>query len=229
MDKGNFKQIDLLRKRRTSDLLIDPYFIDNNIYFKKGIYAGLILIVITLFLGFPFIFRTNFLESKKEKIKIFSDEYDLLQKKLNKESKELKSISDFNRNLKNSIMNLSSSSALFQEIALIIPKDIQLLEFTTKGNKLSFTAKLKNNSYLETLNSFLINLDNSELVKFEDIDLKEIKESKKNSKNKSYKVTIKTKVGNDFAKINENYLIKLGSFGLFNRLNLLKNLNETLN
>ena len=229
MDKGNFKQIDLLRKRRTSDLLIDPYFIDNNIYFKKGIYAGLILIVITLFLGFPFIFRTNFLESKKEKIKIFSDEYDLLQKKLNKESKELKSISDFNRNLKNSIMNLSSSSALFQEIALIIPKDIQLLEFTTKGNKLSFTAKLKNNSYLETLNSFLINLDNSELVKFEDIDLKEIKESKKNSKNKSYKVTIKTKVGNDFAKINENYLIKLGSFGLFNRLNLLKILNETLN
>ena len=228
MDKGNFKQIDLLRKRRTSDLLIDPYFIDNNIYFKKGIYAGLILIVITLFLGFPFIFRTNFLESKKEKIKIFSDEYDLLQKKLNKESKELKSISDFNRNLKNSIMNLSSSSALFQEIALIIPKDIQLLEFTTKGNKLSFTAKLKNNSYLETLNSFLINLDNSELVKFEDIDLKEIKESKKNSKNKIYKVTIKTRVGNDFAKINENYLIKLGSFGLFNRLNLLKNLNETL-
>ena len=229
MDKGNFKQIDLLRKRRSSDLLIDPYFIDNNIYFKKGIYAGLILIVITLILGFPFIFRTNFLENEKEKIKIFSDEYDLLQKKLNKESKELNSISDFNRSLKNSIMNLSSSSALFQEIALIIPKDIQLLEVTTKGNILTFTAKLKNNSYLETLNSFLINLDKSELVKFEDIDLKEIKESNKDSKNKSYKVTIKTRVGTDFAKINENYLIKLSSFGLFNRLNILKNLNETLN
>ncbi len=229
MDKGNFKQIDLLRKRRTSDLLIDPYFIDNNIYFKKGIYAGLILIVITLLLGFPFIFRTNFLESKKEKIKIFSDEYDLLQKKLNKESKELKSISDFNRNLKNSIMNLSSSSALLQEIALIIPKDIQLLEAIAKGNILTFTAKLKNKSYLETLNSFLINLDNSELVKFEDIDLKEIKVSNKDIKNKSYKVTIKTKLGTNYAKINENYLIKLGSYGLFNRLNVLKNLNDNLN
>ena len=229
MDKGNFKQIDLLRKRRTSDLLIDPYFIDNNIYFKKGIYAGLILIVITLLLGFPFIFRTNFLESKKEKIKIFSDEYDLLQKKLNKESKELKSISDFNRNLKNSIMNLSSSSALLQEMALIIPKDIQLLEVIAKGNILTFTAKLKNKSYLETLNSFLINLDNSELVKFEDIDLKEIKVSNKDIKNKSYKVTIKTKLGTNYAKINENYLIKLGSYGLFNRLNVLKNLNDNLN
>jgi len=229
MDKGNFKQIDLLRKRRSSDLLIDPYFIDNNVYFKKGIYSGLILIVITLILGFPFIFRTNFLESEKEKIKIFSDEYDLLQKKLNKETRELNSISAFNRSLKNSIMNLSSSSALFQEIALIIPKDIQLLEFAIKGNILTFAAQLKNNSYLETLNSFLINLDNSELVKFEDIDLKEIKESKKNSKNKSYKVIIKTKVGTDFAKINEKYLIKLGSLGLFNRLNVLKSLNETLN
>ena len=40
MDKGNFKQIDLLRKRRSSDLLIDPYFIDNNVYFKKGIYSA---------------------------------------------------------------------------------------------------------------------------------------------------------------------------------------------
>ena len=229
MDKGSFKQIDLLRKRRSSDYLIDPYFIDNKKYIKKGIYSGIILIVITLIIGIPFILRTNFIESKKEKIKIFSDEYDLLQKKLKKESKELEVISDFNRSLKNSIINLSSSSALLQEIALIIPKDIQLLEVITKGNILTFTAKLKNNSYLETLNSFLINLDNSELVEFEDIDLKEIKASNIDSKNKSYKVIIKTRVVTNYAKINENYLIKLGSFGLFNRLNLLKNLNETLN
>jgi len=228
MDKGNFKQIDLLRKRRSSDYLIDPYFIDNKKYIKKGIYSGLILIVITIVLGIPFIFRTKFLEGKKEKIKIFSDEYDLLQKKLNEETKQLKSISDFNVSLKNSIINLSSSSALFQEIALIIPKDIQLLEAVTKGNTLYLNAKINNNLHLETLNSFLINLDNSELVKFEDIDLKEIKVSEENSKNKSFKFTIKTRIGNNYAKINENYLIKLGSFGLFNRLNVLKNLNETL-
>ena len=226
MNKLNFKQIDLLRKRRSSDYLKDPYFIDNKKYIKKGIYSGLTLIVITLILGIPFIFRTNFIEGKKEKIKIFSDEYDLLQKKLNKESSELEIISDFNRSLKNSIINLSSSSALLQEIALIIPKDIQLLEVITKGNILTFTAKLKNNSYLETLNSFLIKLDKSELVKFEDIDLKEIKVS--DAKVKNYIVTINTKVDTNYAKINENYLIKLGSYGLFNRLNLLKNFNETL-
>ena len=33
-------------------------------------------------------------------------------------------------------------------------------------------AKISNDEYLETINSFLLNLDKSELVKFDDIDLK---------------------------------------------------------
>ena len=133
---------------------------------------------------FLFIVRTKFLENKKTKIKIFSDEYDLLDRKLNEESKELKKISKFNMDLKNAIMNISSSSALFKEIALIIPKDVQLLEVVSKGNSLSLKAKLSNDRYLEVLNSFLINLDKSELVTFDDIDLIEIKASDINSKDK---------------------------------------------
>ena len=101
---------------------LEPNYIDKKKYLKKGIFSGFIIIIITLILGIPFIFRTKFLEYKKSKIKIFSDEYDVLVKKLNKESKELKEISKFNSDLKNAIINISSSSALFQEIALIIPK-----------------------------------------------------------------------------------------------------------
>ena len=231
MVKGNLKQIDLLRKRRNTNYLVDPYFIENKKYIKQGIFLGLILIIITLILGIPFIFRTKLLENKKNKIKIYSDEYDSLVKKIDKESIQLKEISSFNKNLKNSIINISSSSALFKEIALIIPKDIQLLEFKSNGNDLLMKAKLSNSEYLETLNSFLINLDNSELVKFDDIDLKEIKEIKtlnKNSKGKSYKVDIKTKVSTNYSEINDKYLIKLGSDGLFNRLNILKNIENSL-
>ena len=161
MKKGNFKQIDLLRKRRNSDILIEPYFIDKKKYIKKGIFSGSIFIIITLILGIPFILRTKFLESKKAQIKVFSDEYDFLDKKLNNESKELKELSKFNSDLKNAIMNISSSSALFKEIALIIPKDVQLLEFTSQGNSLFLKANLSTDRYLEVLNSFLINLDNS--------------------------------------------------------------------
>ena len=80
MVKSNFKQIDLLRKRRKASNLLDPYFVDTKKYIKNGIISGLILIVISLFFGIPFIFRTKILENEKNKIKIFSDEYDLLEK-----------------------------------------------------------------------------------------------------------------------------------------------------
>ena len=229
MVKESFKQIDLLRKRRDSDFfLVEPNFIDKQKYIKKGIFSGLIIILITLILGIPFIFRTKFLENKKSKIKIFSNEYDALVKKINKESKELKEISKFNSNLKNSILNISSSSALLQEIALIIPIDLQLLEFFSKGNSLVLKVKTSNDDYLGILNSFLINLDKSELIKFNDIDLISIKTNKnaKNLINKSYVIKISTKLSNKYSDINEKYLIKLGSYGLFNRLNILKNLDN---
>ena len=227
MVKGNFKQIDLLRKRRDSNyFLVEPNFIDKKKFINKGIFSGSIIIIFTLMIGIPFIFRIKFLENKKSKIKIFSDEYDLLVKKLNKESKELKEISKFNSELKNAIININSSSALFQEIALIIPKDIQLIEFISKGNSLKLKAKLPNYDYLEILNSFLISLDKSELIKFNDIDLVSIKANKNNSKDVGYIVEINTKVSSKYSDINEKYLIKLGSYGLFNRLNIIKNLDK---
>ena len=228
MVKSNFKQIDLLRKRRKVNKLFDPYFVDTKKFIKNGIFSGLILIAISLILGIPFILRTKILENKKDKIKIFSDEYDFLEKKLDRESIELKDISKFNNDLKNSIMDISSSSALLKEITLIIPKDIQLLEFSSKDDSLIMKARLSNDEYLKKLNSFLLNLDKSELIKFEDIDLKDISVAERNSEAKSYLVDIRTKVSTNYREINEKYLIKLGSYGLSNRLNLLKNIEGPL-
>ena len=232
MVKGNFKQIDLLRNRRDSNNFVDPYFIDNRKYIKKGVISGLTLIVISLILGIPFVFRTKFLEDKKEKIKIFSDEYNILEKKLDKEQKQLKVIANFNKDLKNEIINISSSSALLQEIALIIPREIQLIDLKSKGNSLYLKANLPSSNYLETLNSFLINLNESELVKFDEIDLKEIKainnsSEDNSSENNSYSFDIKTRISTKYYDINEKYLIKLGSYGLFQRLTILKNIEES--
>ena len=228
MGNTSFKQIDLLRKRRKDNFLVDPYFIENKKYIKQGIFSGLILIIISLILGIPFILRTSFLENKKEKIRIFSDEYDLLEKKLNKESKELKEISKFNKTLKNSIVNISSSSALLQEISLIIPQDIQLLEFISKGDSLNLQAKISSDKNLETINSFFINLAKSKLVKFDDIDLKEIKASSKDNKGNSFLFDLKTQISTEYEDINDKYLVKLGSYGLFNRLQILKKIEESI-
>ena len=228
MGNTSFKQIDLLRKRRKDNFLVDPYFIENKKYFKQGIFSGLILIIISLILGIPFILRTSFLENKKEKIRPFSDEYDLLEKKLNKESKELKEISKFNKTLTNSILNISSSSALLKEISLIIPADMQLLEFIAKGNSLNLQAKIFSDENLETINSFLINLAKSELIKFNNIDLKEIKASSKDNKGNIFLFDLKTKISTEYEDINDKYLVKLGSYGLFNRLQILKNIEESI-
>ena len=227
MGNTSFKQIDLLRKRRKDNFLVDPYFIENKKYYKQGIFSGLILIIISLILGIPFILRTSFLENQKEKIRTFSDEYDLLEKKLNKESKELKEISKFNKTLTNSIVNISSSSALLKEISLIIPADMQLLEFISKGDSLNLQAKISSDKNLETINSFLINLAKSELVKFDDIDLKEIKASSKDTKVSSFLFDLKTQISTEYEDINDKYLVKLGSYGLFNRLQILKKIEES--
>ena len=224
MVRANLKKIDLLRKRRDVDYLVDPYFIDTKKYIKKGLITGITLLMTTLILGFPFVIRTNFLENKKEKLREFSDQYDLLESKLNKESKQLKEISKFNNDLKNSIINISSSSALFQEIALIIPKAIQIVEFSSKDNMLDIKAKLSNNEYLDILNSFLLNLENSELFTFDEFDLKKIEFPQNNSINKNYLVDINTKISTNYREINDKYLVKLGAFGLLNRLNILKNI-----
>ena len=229
MTKGNFKNIDLLRKRRETNSLAEPYFIDSKKYIKKGIFRGLIIIISSFIMGTPFIFRTKFLESKKDQIKIFSDEYDLISKKLDKEQKEINTISSFNKKLKDSILNINASSALFQEIATVIPKNIQLLNFISKGDSLFLKAKVTDSKYLETLNSFLLTLDDSELVRFNAIDVKNIIVSDNEKLEKVYLVEIQTKVSTDFREINKKHLITLGSFGLFNRLNLLNNIDMPLN
>ena len=228
MNKRNFKQIDLLRKRRQNYNLASPYFVETKKYIKKGIFSGFIIITLSLFIGIPFIFRIKSLENKKNKVKVFSDEYDFVENKLKEEKKQLNIIANFNNNIKDSILNINSSSALFQEISFLIPKDVQLLEFNSKGKSLVLKAKISNEEYLETLNSFLINLDKSELIKFNDIDLLKIKssENQNNSQEKSYIVDINTKVSGKYSDINEKYLIKLGSYGLFNRLNIIKNLDK---
>ena len=224
MNKLNFKQNDLLRQRRKQEYLLEPYFIDNRKFIKKGIYIGISIISITLISGFAFILRSQILENKKFQIKNYSDEYDSLQIKLDKESKDLKTVAGFNTKLKNSIVNISSSSALLKEISLLIPNKINLTFLSTQGNNLSLKSKQTGKEYLSYINGFLISLDNSEFINFNQIDLTDIKSDEENSG--TYDATIKTKITNEYKDINQKYLKKLGSFGLSNRIEILRSLEE---
>ena len=227
MSTSNFKKVDLLRKRRESNSFQEPFFIDTRKYIIKGIYLGLSIISVSVLIGAVFIVRSNIIQRKKFQIKPLVDEYNSLQLKLDKESKQLKSVAEFNRNLNNSIVNISSSSALLSEISSKIPKNIQLINLNSSNSILTLKSKVPESKALNLINGFMISLDNSEFINFSDIDLDEIKEEeKKSGSGKYYIVNINTKISTNFEDINRKYLKNLGSEGLSNRIDILKSFDK---
>ena len=222
MANSKFKKLDLLRERRETNLIQEPYFIDTRKFIFKGIYIGLSLISISFLVGFIFIIRSNIIQSKKNDIKPLVDQYDALQIKLDEESKQLKIVAAFNKKLKNSIVSLSSSSALLSEIAFIVPKKIQILSLSTSGNIFTIKSQAPSNKTFNLINGFLISLDNSEFINFSEIDLTDIKIDKIN-KNEFFVFNVSTKIKTDYKDINQKYLKILGSEGLSNRIDILKN------
>tara|TARA_A100000164_G_C21741569_1_gene692557 strand:- start:127 stop:804 length:678 start_codon:yes stop_codon:yes gene_type:complete len=224
MTSSNFRTVDILRKRREVNSLQDRFFIDTKKYIKKGIYIGISIISISTLIGILFIFRSNIIERKKTKLQPLVNEYDSLQIKLNNESKELKSVAAFNKNLKESIVNISSSSALISEVSSIIPSKMQLISFNSSNSSLNLKSQVPNNNYLDLINGFLLGLDNSIFINFSEIDLTDIKAEQGIGRSKYYQVNIKTKITFDFDEINQKALKKLGSYGLLNRIEILKSL-----
>ena len=223
MSTSNFKKVDLLRKRREGNSFQDPFFIDTRKYIIKGIYLGLSIISISVLIGAVFIVRSNIIQRKKFQIKPLVDEYNSLQLKLDKESKQLKSVAEFNRNLKDSIVNISSSSALLSEISSKIPKNIQLINLNSSNSILTLKSKVPENNAFNLINGLIIALDNSEFINFSEIDLGEIKEEeKKSGSSKYFTVNINTKITTNFEDINRKYLKNLGSEGLSNRIDILE-------
>ena len=224
MTSSNFRTVDILRKRREVNSLQDRFFIDTKKYIKKGIYIGISIISISTLVGILFIFRSNIIERKKTKLQPLVNEYDSLQIKLNNESKELKSVAEFNKNLKESIVNISSSSALISEVSSIIPSKMQLISFNSSNSSLNLKSHVPNNNFLDLINGFLLGLDNSKFINFSEIDLTDIKAEQGIGRSKYYQVNIKTKITLDFDEINQKALKRLGSYGLLNRIEILKSL-----
>lgn len=224
MTSSNFRTVDILRKRREVNSLQDRFFIDTKKYIKKGIYIGISIISISTLVGILFIFRSNIIERKKTKLQPLVNEYDSLQIKLNNESKELKSVAAFNKNLKESIVNISSSSALISEVSSIIPSKMQLISFNSSNSSLNLKSQVPNNNFLDLINGFLLGLDNSKFINFSEIDLTDIKAEQGIGRSKYYQVNIKTKITFDFDEINQKALKRLGSYGLLNRIEILKSL-----
>ena len=106
----------------------------------------------------------------------------------------------------------------------MVPKELQILNLEAERNNLLIKSRINNTNYLNIINGLLLSLKSSEFVEFADVDLQDIKSFEEELQKSIYEVNIQTKVTENYKEINENRLYELGSLGLFNRLNLLKNI-----
>ena len=101
---------------------------------------------------------------------------------------------------------------------------MQLISFNSSNSSLNLKSQVPNNNFLDLINGFLLGLDNSKFINFSEIDLTDIKAEQGIGRSKYYQVNIKTKITFDFDEINQKALKRLGSYGLLNRIEILKSL-----
>ena len=71
----------------------------------------------------------------------------------------------------------------------------------------------------------MLSLDNSEFINFNSVDFKDIKIND-DKDTKTFTLSVKTNISNNYRNINKKYLKKLGSEGLANRLDLLNQISD---
>ena len=102
-----------------------------------------------------------------------------------------------------------------------------LCNLNSSNSLLTLKGQVSDSKTFDSINSFLIGLDNSKFINFSDIDLGDIKVKEKDLESSKYFVfDITTKITSDFEEINQKYLKILGSQGLSNRIDILKSFNK---
>ena len=214
-------QLDLLRRRREDSSKKRITFSNLKNLRKRGYFYGTVI----SFLGISLCGLTAYQTLKKikykEKLEIEATEYQILKTKYQSMGRNLKSIYGVNTKIAQGIIGTKSGSALLLELKDKLPKSIQIIEINSNKSDLKLKGKANQPFALNSINSLLLQLSNSFLLKDKSISLARASESN-NNKNKFLNFTISSK----FSKPDSETLLKnyerLGSYGLFKRVNLLK-------
>ena len=214
-------KLDLLKRRREENN--DRRVTINQIkkLRNKGILLGTIITAIGIAVcsvtGIHTYQRTKF----KQKLDIEASEYNLMETKYQSLIKNVDSIYKINNQISEGIVGIKSGSALLLELSKILPTTIQLNGIKVRGTQLEIYG-LANQPYaLEAINSLIIQISNSFLIKDQSVFLSSAKTSKNRKiDNMNFKLT------SDFDKPSFQKLIanyeELGSSGLLRRVKLLK-------
>jgi len=223
--------LNILKKRREGLNLNRQFQIKptNDLLLKGYYFGGIIFSIFIVIFLLIFLYNQNLL-SKKNKLKVFSDEFDLIQNQLIKNNNSINKIKQTNSTLIKAISGIRSGSGLFAELASLTPKTMELdkLEIGKSGVKISGISPQKNG--LKILNSFEIALSKSPFFNKETIKIVEAKKFSRNDfskikkdlvKNNYLKFEIIANFNESTDSVNSDYLNDLGSYGLSKRLEII--------
>ena len=218
---NNKYQIDLLRKRR--ELSNSKVLTFSKI--KKIKKLGTLYALLIISLGISICGWTSYQTFRrikyKEKLAIEAIEYQLLITKYNSILKNLRSIYKVNNQIAQGIVGTKSGSALLLELRDKLPKTIQLITIKSKGKNLTLQGRADQPYALSSINSLELQLSDSFLIKGKSVFLTKAWESMNNEKS-HLNFTINSKFSIPSSKeLLANYE-RLGSFGLYKRVSLLK-------
>tara|TARA_B100001250_G_scaffold408043_1_gene429780 strand:+ start:293 stop:976 length:684 start_codon:yes stop_codon:yes gene_type:complete len=216
-----YSQLDLLQKRREASNSNKITFSQLKQLRKKGFLIGLMIsglgVTICAWTGYQSFSRIKY----KEKLEIEAREYELLKNKYNSILTNLKSIYKVNTQIAQGIIGTKSGSALLLELTKKLPITVQLISIKSKGKALTLQGRANQPSALSSIESVKLKLSDSFLIKDKSVSLSRAWESK-NKKGNYLNFTLKLRFNNPSSdELLDNYK-SLGSFGLYRRVNLLK-------
>ena len=220
MISQNPYKLDLLKRRReaSNDKKVSISQIKK--LRKKGILLGTIITTIGVTLCSLTGIHTYQRIKYKQKLDTEASEYQLLKTRYNSLIKNVESIYKINNQISEGIVGIKSGSALLLELSRILPTTIQLKGISVSGRQLKING-LANQPYgLEDINSLIIQVSNSFLIKDQSVFLSSAESSNNKNSNMNFILT------SDFSNPSSQNLInnyeELGSYGLLKRVNLLK-------
>ena len=220
MISQNPYKLDLLKRRReaSNDKKVSISQIKK--LRNKGILLGTIITTIGVTLCSLTGIHTYQRIKYKQKLDTEASEYQLLKTRYQSLIKNVESIYKINNQISEGIVGIKSGSALLLELSKILPTTIQLKGISVSGRQLKING-LANQPYgLEDINSLIIQVSNSFLIKDQSVFLSSAKSSNNKNGNMNFILT------SDFSNPSSQNLInnyeELGSYGLLKRVNLLK-------
>ncbi len=234
MDKLERPRLDLLRTRRDKSESKKV----TNTYLKKlrlkGIFAGFSIAGLGIASCILMGIHTYKKISLKEKLSVEVKEYNELKKNYNKLLRQVDTIYITNKQISQGIIGVKSGSALLLEIQEILPSTIQLKKIKVNKNDLTLQGIAIQPYALDSINSLNLQISNSFLTKKKSTFLSRAWNSSEEINNtfnaleqKQRKLnvlnfTLETKLKNQDSDVLLANYERLGSFGLFKRVQLLK-------